>query len=121
MTPRAYLEVMLAKSFAGLVDDAAEVGLDQGLAAARELGKLTAQGDDEQKWAEAHMKMGRIVEVMRALPAEYQQVVLAKLDGRPWPPPPGGGRSALVGGGTVTGDDDGFDPLDRHDDFDDED
>ena len=121
LTPRVYFEVLMTKAFAGLTDEAAEVSIDQGVAAARELGKLTAQGDDELKWARAHAQLGRVVEVMRELPAEYQEMVLAKLEGRPWPPPTGGGRLAVIEGGGVTGDDEEFDPLDGDDDFDDED
>lgn len=113
VTPRAYLEVMLAKSFAGLADEAAEVGVDQGLAAARELGKLVAQDDDEQKWARAHAQMARILAAFRELPDEYQQMVLDKVEGRT-PVPPGGGRLALVEGGLADGDDE-FDPLGEDD------
>jgi hypothetical protein len=107
VTPRAYLEVMVAKPYAGLADEAAEVGLDLGLAAARELGKLAHRDDDEQKWARAHAQMARILVAFRELPPQYQQLVLDKVEGRT-APPPGGARLALVGGGVATDDD--FDP-----------
>jgi hypothetical protein len=114
LTPRVYLEVMLAKAFAGLTDEAAEVSIDQGVAAARELGKLTAQGEDELKWASAHAQMGRILDAFRDLPPQFQQQVLDRVEGRT--PPLGGGRLALVEGGLA--DDDEFDPLADSDDED---
>ena len=98
---------MVAKAYAGLADEAAEVGLDLGLAAARELGKLADRDDDEQKWARAHAQMARILAAFRELPPQYQQLVLDKVEGRT-APPPGGARLALVGGGVATDDD--FDP-----------
>ncbi len=115
LTPRIYFEAVMTKAFAGLTDEAAAVSIDQGVAAARELGKLTAQGDDELKWARTQAQLNRVVEVMRALPAEYQELVLAKLEGRPGPPPPGGGPLALIEGGGVTTDVEEFDSLDGDD------
>jgi hypothetical protein len=53
-----------------------------------------------------------ITAISRELPAEYQEVVLAKLDGRPGPSPPGG-RLAAIEGGMAS--DDEFDPLDGGD------
>jgi hypothetical protein len=46
VTPRVYLEVMVAKAFGGLTDETAEVTIDQGIAASRELSRLVAHDDD---------------------------------------------------------------------------
>ncbi|HTY33734.1 hypothetical protein [Mycobacterium sp.] len=122
LTPMAFFTTLMQRGFETMIDEATTVSVDQGFAAARELGKLAAQGDDERGWAEAHAKMNRIVAVMKELPPEYQEMVLAKLEGRPGPPPTGGGRLAVSEGGGVTGDDEEFDPFDGgDDDFDDED
>ncbi len=83
----------MIKSYAALADEATTVSVDQGLAAARELGKLTPKGDDEQKWAEAHVQLNRVVAIMRELPPEFQEMVLAKLEGRPGLAPTGGGAA----------------------------
>jgi hypothetical protein len=122
LTPAAFFTTMMQRGFETMINEATTISVDQGLAAARELGKLTPQGDDELKWARAHAQLNRVVAVMRELPPEYQEMVVAKLEGRPGPPPTGGGRLAVIEGGKVTEDDDGFDPLDGgDDDFDDED
>ncbi len=120
VTPRVFFETMMIKSYAALADEETTISVDQGLAAARELGKLTPQGDDELRWARTHAQLGRVVEVMKALPAEYQELVLAKLEDRPGPPPTGG-RLALIEGGGVTTDVEEYDPLDGDEDFEDED
>jgi hypothetical protein len=84
VTPRVFFELMMVKSYAALADEATTISVDQGLAAARELGKLTGHGaDDEQKWAEAHVQLNRIVKVMREIvPARYHQAILDTLEGR---------------------------------------
>ncbi len=116
LTPAAFFSTMMQRGFETMIDEATAVSPDQGFAAARELGKLTAQGDDELKWAQAHAQLGRVVAAFKELPPEYRQLVLAKVEGRPGPPPPGGGRRALIEGGRVTGDVEEFDPLDGGDD-----
>ena len=57
LTPRASLEVMLAKSYASMVQEAGEVTLDQGLGAAREFNRLAVNDDDEVRWARAHAQI----------------------------------------------------------------
>jgi hypothetical protein len=116
LTPRLFFEVMMTKGFAGLTDEAAEVGPEMGLAAAKELARLGDRQDDEQKWARAHAQMARILEAYRLLPDGYRQQVLAVAEGRT-PPPPGGARLAVIEGGVVTDDD--FDSGDDDDDLDD--
>jgi hypothetical protein len=104
VTPRVYLEVMVAKAFGGLTDDAAEVTIDQGLAASRELNRFVTHDDDAAKWAQIHATQAKIIDAFRSLPPAYQQQVLDTVEGRT-PPPPGGARLALVESGPVTGDD----------------
>lgn len=119
LTPRVYLEVMMTKGFAGLTNEAAEVSIDQGLAAARELGKLADRDDDEQRWAKVYSQQAKIVDAFRLLPAEWQQVVLDKVEGRTPPAPGSAPRLALV---EATVDDDELDPFDDEgdEDFDDD-
>jgi hypothetical protein len=124
LTPAAFFTTMMQRGFQTMINEATAISVDQGFAAARQLAQLTRDGaDNEMEWARAHAQLGRVVEVMRELPSEYQEMVVAKLEGRPWPPPTGGGRRALIEGDRVTGDDEEFDPPDvENDDFgDDED
>ncbi len=121
VTPRVFFETMMIKSYAALADEETTISVDQGLAAARELGKLTPQGDDELKWARTHAQLNRVLAAFRELPPEHREAVLAKVEGRPGPPPTGGGRLALIECGGVTGDVEEFDPLDGDEDFEDED
>jgi hypothetical protein len=120
LTAAGYYTTVMLKANMTLTAEETTVSVGDGIAASRELSKLLAQGDDEAKWAKLHATQARIIEVMRSLPAEQQEMVLARLDGRPWPPPTGG-RRALVESDRVTGDDEG-DPFDADDDdFDDDD
>jgi hypothetical protein len=100
VTPRAFLEIVLAKSFAALATDDAEIGPDLGLRAAAELHKLTAAGDEQQRWAQVHAKQAQILAAFKTLPPQFRQQVLDVVDGRT-PPPPGGARLALVEGGVA--------------------
>jgi hypothetical protein len=104
VTPRIFFEVMVAKSFAGLTDEDSEVSLDQGLAAARELGKLASQDDDEAKWAKVHSRQALILAAFRALPPQFRQQVLETVENRT-PPPPGGARLAVIEATPATDDD----------------
>jgi len=113
VTPRAFLEVLVAKSYAALASDDAEIGPDLGLRAAAELHKLAAAGDEQQRWAQVHAKQAQILAAFKALPPQFQQQVLDVVDGRT-PPPPGGARLALIEATPATDDD--FDSGD--DDFD---
>jgi hypothetical protein len=118
VTPRLYLETVVTRGYANLIDENAQVTLGEGLAAARELAKLAANDDQDQRWAEIHATQNRIIEVMRSLDGEAQQIVLAKLDGRPWPPPSGAPVLALVEG--TVDDDQQVEPFGDEDaDFDD--
>ncbi len=80
-----------------------------GLAAAKELAKLVAQEDGEQKWARAQSQMNKIIECWRVLPAEYQQMLMAKLEDKPWPPVEGA-NVIPIDRGRVSGDDE-YEPL----------
>lgn len=102
LTPAAFFATVMVKAAGQLPDF--EISLGDGLMAARELSKLLASDDDNDRWARQQAEMGRIVEAMRALPGEAQAIVLAKLDGRPWPPEPTPGRVYAIEGGQVTGD-----------------
>jgi hypothetical protein len=116
VTPRAYLQVMLAKSFAGLASDGAEIGPDLGLRAAAELHKLAAVDDEQRRWAQVHAKQAQILAAFKTLPPQFRQQVLDTVDNRT---PPPGARLAVIEGGVATDED--FDSGDDDDDFDDED
>ena len=116
VNPMIYLETMMIKGYASLVDQGTAVTPEQGAGAARELARLLAHGDDEQKWAEVHAKQNRIITAFRQLPPQFQQQVLDAVDLRT-PPQPGDARLALVEATPATDDD--FDSGD--DDFDEDD
>lgn len=116
-----FFTTVLMKANMTLTAEGTEVSVEDGIAAGREMSKLLAQGDNMARWAKVHATQARIIEVMKSLPEEYQQMVLAKLDGRPWPPP-SAPRLALIEG-TVASDQeaDPFDDDARLKDFDTED
>ena len=79
------------------------MSIDQGVVAARELGKLTAHGDDERGWAVAHAKMNLICAVFREFVSpERHEEMLARLEGS---------QLAVIESSPADGDDD-FDPVD---------
>lgn len=117
ITPLAFLETVVVRAYETLVDEDTAVSVDQGVVAARELGKLTAKDDDERRWAAIHATQNKIIATFKeVVPAQYHQAILDKLEGGQ--PVPTGRQLALVEGGR--GDDgDAFDPLDGDgDDFD---
>ncbi len=122
LTPAAFFTTMMQRGFETMINEATTVSVDQGFAAARELGKLVPQGDDELRWARAHAQLNRVLAAFKELPLEFREAVLAKVEGRPGPPPTSGGRLAVIEDGGVTTDVEEYDPLDGgDDDFDDED
>ena len=112
ITPMAFFETVVARAYQTLVDEGTVVSVDQGIHAARQLHELTHQDAGVELIAHMQAELNRIVNAFRELPAEYQEVVLVKLDGRPGPPPPGG-RLAIIEAGM--GSDDEFDQLDGDD------
>ena len=119
LTPRVFFETVMVKGYANLIDESAQVTLDQSLAASRELAKLAGNDDVTQRWAEIHATQAKIVACIReACPPELHEEILARCEGRPWPPP-SGGRATLIEGGVASDDEFAFDEDDE--DFDDED
>ena len=95
VTSRALLEAVQTKGFATVIDPDTHITVEQALAASRELTKMAAVYDQEQRWAEVHAKQAKIVAVFREfIPPERHQEFMDRLDGKT-PPPPGGARLAL--------------------------
>ncbi len=118
LTPAAYLTAVMTKAFAAVTAEGAQVGVSEGIAAAREVAKVLAHTDDDERWARVHSQQARILDAFKTLPPEFRRQVLAKLDGEPWPPPaPGPARLALVEA-TPVGE---FDPFDEDEDLEDDD
>jgi hypothetical protein len=82
ISPRLYCERVMAKGFADLDNEDAQIGPDLALRAAAELYKMTAQEDDEAKWARIVATQSKIVAAFRKLPPQYQDEILDEVDGR---------------------------------------
>jgi hypothetical protein len=114
LTPRIFFETLMIKGYSSLLDEDAEVTVDQAARAAAELNKLVDDDDAQHRMAQIVAKQNVIIDIMRSLPGEAQQIVLAKLDGKPYPPPRVPALALVEGGDDDFGDDD-FDEYDDED------
>lgn len=116
LTPRIFLEAMMVKAFAGVIDGTAEISVADGARAAVELQKMTAADGGTEQMAKIVATQNRIIAAFRELPEPFQQQVLNTVEGRSAPPPGGAPLRGLPSGVTTSTDD--FDPFDEGDDDD---
>ncbi len=82
LTPVAFYEVVMNEAFRRLVDGDVDVSIDTGLRAAEKLQALTDARAGETDIADMHVKMGRIIDVVRTfIPSERWPELQAALRG----------------------------------------
>ena len=82
LTPMAFFETIMAKSYERLVEDGTEVSPETGLRAAQNLQAIIGNGDRGHEMAQMLADMNRIIEVMlTVVPESLHEEILARLAG----------------------------------------
>lgn len=96
ITPIAFLETMMLKGFQNMVRDDTEVSPELGLKAAEKLHKAIGPDDTGAKMLDMWVKMGRVIDVVKAtVPESIWPEIAARLE------EPGPGRIDLPESGTI--------------------
>jgi hypothetical protein len=87
ITPMAFLETVMVKGYATLIDEQTNVSYRDGMAAALKLAEALRQAEGEYDIAQMNVQWGRMITVAREfIPEERWPEVQARLRGEPPPP-----------------------------------
>jgi hypothetical protein len=82
VTAASFLEVMVRKGFATMLDEDTVITPQQAAWAATKLHDITKEDVGAEQFAKQQVQLNRIIAAFRELPLEYQQLLLDKLDGK---------------------------------------
>jgi hypothetical protein len=86
LTPVAFFETIMVKSYETLVDPDTKVDVSTGMVAATRLHELTGSDPKQLRMIDLRLQMDRIVTAAQEfLPAEHHEAFLARVEGRPAP------------------------------------
>jgi hypothetical protein len=86
ITPLAFYETVMVRSYETLVDPETKVDVNTGLIAAGRLHELTGRDPKQLRMIDLRLQMDRIVAAAQEfIPAEHHEAFLARVEGRPAP------------------------------------